>query len=87
MTRFTRAKEAAFVVPLFGLFLLLPPILALFDTDSTLFGIPVLHVYVFAVWFGLVAAGWWLSRRLAAGEADATGGDTADKGRPADGPD
>ena len=65
MTRLNRSREAAVVIPAFGLFLLLPPIMSLFDTPSTLMGIPILHIYVFSVWLGLVIAGFWLSRRLA----------------------
>lgn len=69
--RQSRSKEAALVIPLFGLFLLLPPLLSLFEGASTIFGIPVLYVYVFGVWFGLVIAGMWLARRLEAEEQDA----------------
>lgn len=71
VARQSRSKEAALVIPFFGLFLLLPPLLSLFDGASTILGIPVLYVYVFGVWFGLVIAGMWLARRLEAEEQDA----------------
>lgn len=71
VARQSRSKEAALVIPFFGLFLLLPPLLSLFDGASTIFGIPVLYIYVFGVWFGLVIAGMWLARRLEAEEQDA----------------
>ncbi|NVJ92153.1 MAG: hypothetical protein HWE34_10880 [Methylocystaceae bacterium] len=41
---------------LFGVLLFSPSLIAIFDRggDTTLFGVPVLFVYVFGVWAGLV---------------------------------
>ena len=64
MRKEDRSREAAFIIPMFGLFLLLPPILSIFDTGTMILGVPLLHVYVFSVWLGLVLAGVWLARRL-----------------------
>jgi hypothetical protein len=60
-----RTREAAVLIPLLGVFLILPPILGLFDGPHSVAGIPLLHLYLCAVWFGLVVASFWLSRRLA----------------------
>ena len=32
------------------------PLLALFNHHGTLFGVPVLYVYIFAIWAALIAA-------------------------------
>lgn len=77
MRKQDRSREAAFVIPIFGLFLLLPPILSIFDSDTTVMGIPLLHVYVFGVWLGLVIAGAWLARRMREHEADRNPADGA----------
>lgn len=37
------------------------PLLALFDTDSTVFGIPLLYAYLFGAWALLVLLLAWLS--------------------------
>lgn len=46
-----------------GLLLLNYPLLSLFDRPLWLFGIPLLHLYLFAVWFGLVCAIAWIVER------------------------
>lgn len=56
-----RLQDLAFLLPCFGLFLLLPPLLQLFDGAGTLFGVPLLLIYLFACWLGLILAGWRLS--------------------------
>jgi hypothetical protein len=38
-----------------GLLLFNYPILALFNVSGTLFGVPVLYVYIFAAWAALIA--------------------------------
>lgn len=39
------------------------PLLSLFDRDVELFGIPLLYVYVFAAWAGLIALMAWIIER------------------------
>lgn len=46
-----------------GLLLLNYPLLSLFDRPERLFGIPLLHLYLFVVWFGLVLAIAWIVER------------------------
>ncbi len=46
-----------------GLLLLNHPLLTLFDRPVSLFGLPLLHVYLFTVWAGLVAAVAWIVER------------------------
>ncbi len=47
-----------------GCVLLNYPLLALFDRSAALFGIPLIYVYVFAAWGGLIAVmAWFIERR------------------------
>jgi len=41
------------------------PLLSLFDRGTDLFGIPLIYVYVFAAWAGLIAVmAWFIERRV-----------------------
>ena len=44
----------------FGGLLLNAPLLGIFDQPVTVFGLPLLYVYVFAVWIGLVGMIAWI---------------------------
>lgn len=59
-----RAREAAGLLPFLGLFLLMPPVLGLFATPAELAGVPLIVLYVFAVWLGLVLTAALLGRWL-----------------------
>ena len=52
-----RAVQAQRLVALFvlGCLLFSFPLLALFNTGGTVFGIPVLYAYLFGVWIGFIA--------------------------------
>ena len=52
-----RAIQAQRLVALFvlGCLLFSFPLLSLFNTGGTVFGIPVLYAYLFGVWIGLIA--------------------------------
>jgi hypothetical protein len=52
-----RAVQAQRLAALFvlGCLLFSFPLLALFNTGGTVFGIPVLYAYLFGVWAGLIA--------------------------------
>ena len=66
-----RVQSAAVLLPLAGLFLLMPPFILLFATPRTVFGIPLLVLYMFGVWAALIAVTWQLTRRLSARDAEA----------------
>jgi len=55
-----RRLAALFAV---GLAALYPPLLGAFNRPGSVLGIPILPLYLFAVWGGLVLAGWLLARR------------------------
>ncbi|MBS0336148.1 MAG: hypothetical protein JSS40_04940 [Proteobacteria bacterium] len=59
-----RIRDAAVLLPLLGLALLMPPVITLFTTRSSIAGIPLIVLYVFGVWLGLIALAALLARRL-----------------------
>jgi len=61
-----KARDAGLVLPLLGLALLVPPIATGLAVEGRIAGIPVVVLYVFGVWAGLILAAWRLSRRLVA---------------------
>lgn len=62
--RSSTAPDAAIVLPLFGLFLLMPPIITLFASGLDIEGVPLIVVYVFGVWGALIVCAALLARRL-----------------------
>ena len=46
-----------------GLVLLNYPILSLFDRPQTVFGLPLLHGYLFSVWLALILVVAWIAER------------------------
>jgi hypothetical protein len=59
-----RLSEKALVLTVGSLVLLTPPILTIFDVKLTVFGIPLLYVYCFAVWLAAIVLGGRLARRM-----------------------
>lgn len=59
-----KTEHAAFMLPVFGALLLLPPLLDAFAVPHRLFGVPVEVVYLFTVWLLLIAGAAVMSRRL-----------------------
>ena len=59
-----RARDAGLVLPLAGLVLVAPPAVNLFTADLTILGVPLIAVYLFAVWGLLILCAQRLSRRL-----------------------
>lgn len=68
-----RLETAALVLPVFGALLVIPPLLGVFNVPHAILGIPIVAVYFFAVWIGLIVATAILSRRLGRGQADRNG--------------
>lgn len=59
-----RLQEMAFMLPVFGFFLLVPPVVTIWQALSRSTGVPLFLLYIFACWFALIAAAFILSRRL-----------------------
>lgn len=47
---------------LIALLMLNFPILGIFGEDERLFGIPILYVYIFSTWLGIISLIFWLSK-------------------------
>ena len=65
-----RGPKLLFLAVLFGV-LLNYPLLAVFDRDGRVGGVPVLYLYVLLTWVALVALTGWLVRKRGGGEEEA----------------
>ncbi|MGQ5490320.1 hypothetical protein ACUH78_15850 [Thauera sp. ZXT1-4] len=63
MMRKGLAGQRLMAVFIAGLLLLNYPILSLFDRPLSVFGLPLLHLYLFGVWLGLIVAAAWIVER------------------------
>ncbi len=59
-----KLRDAAFILPFFGLILIMPPFIDIFFSASLLAGVPVILLYIFCAWTFLILLGWLLSRRM-----------------------
>jgi hypothetical protein len=64
--RVQRSRDAALALPWAGFALVAPPVINLFLADVTLFGAPLIAVYLFVVWAALIWCAFRLSGRLQA---------------------
>ena len=65
-----RGPKLLFLAMLFGV-LLNYPLLAVFDRDGRVAGVPVLYLYVLLTWVALVALTGWLVRKRGGSEEGA----------------
>ncbi len=63
-----RRQDAALVLPVFGIIMLMTPVLQLFSRDAKIFGAPLPFVYVFGMWILLIILAKRLSRLLTKGD-------------------
>jgi hypothetical protein len=68
-----RMRDAAMLLPIVGLFLFMPPLITLFAGAFDVVGVPLIVVYLFAVWLALIVAAFWFARRLASEQAPVAG--------------
>jgi hypothetical protein len=61
-----KRRDAAAILPMVGVVLLVSPLIDAFADAGTIAGIPVSVIYIFGIWFGLIA----LTARLARGLRD-----------------
>lgn len=57
-----KREEVAFLIPFFGVVVLMPPILNLFVIDESHFGLPLEAIYLFSIWIALILGAVILSR-------------------------
>jgi hypothetical protein len=58
-----RRRDRLIGLFLLALVLLNPPLLMLFGGGGTVFGLPLLYVYVFFAWLLIIAAVAWIAER------------------------
>ncbi len=61
MGRPNATSEGSIATFLFAVLALNPPVLSIFSVDVFLFGIPLLYLYLFAVWALIVALVAWIA--------------------------
>lgn len=71
-------RDLAVVLPIVVMLLLMPPLVRIFAVPATLAGIPLIVVYIFAVWAAAILISIIVARR--AGRA--AGGDVEDRSHP-----
>ena len=59
-----RAEALAAILPLFALFLLMPPFILIFANDGRIFGAPTVLIFLLAVWIALIIGTRRVARRL-----------------------
>ena len=75
--RSARARDAAIVLPILLAVLLAPPVVLIFARPAAPWGVPLIVIYIFAVWAAAILASFLLARRLkGAPEPRAPGSET-----------
>lgn len=59
-----RRYDGAVILPVFAALLMLPPFVGLFAAPVTVFGVPLIVVWLFGLWLALILIAWRLSRLL-----------------------
>jgi hypothetical protein len=59
-----KLESAALFLSILGVLLILPPLATLFQLERRFLGVPLEVIYLFLCWLGLIAAAFWLGRRL-----------------------
>jgi hypothetical protein len=60
----SRSGEWSVLLFVVGLLVFNPPVLSIFSVPKLLFGVPVLYLYIFAAWAGVIALLAWNVSRL-----------------------
>lgn len=59
-----KSRDIAFLIPVFWIVLIMPPIVSLFSVEEEIAGIPLILLYLLAVWLGGIGVTAWNARRL-----------------------
>jgi hypothetical protein len=62
--RTARTRDAAILLPILVAVLLAPPVVLIFARPAAPWGVPLIVIYIFAVWAGAILASFLLARRL-----------------------
>jgi uncharacterized membrane protein len=68
-----KLENIAAALPVFGAAMIFPPIVRVFAPDARLFGVPIIVIYLFAIWMMFIIATYFLSRRLKQSDVDQPG--------------
>ncbi len=63
-SRKRKLRDGALLLPIFGAFLLVSPLITIFTGPVSVFGLPLMFIYIFGVWLGLVILARFMARRL-----------------------
>jgi hypothetical protein len=77
-----RTRYAAAILPFAATILFMPPLLGVFAGPLAPAGIPLIIIYLFAVWAAIVVAAFLLARRLSHRAADDAYREPPDAGDP-----
>lgn len=61
----TKIRDAVALMAVLGTFLVMPPILGVVNQPTSVFSLPTIVVYVFAVWGALIVGTRFIARRAA----------------------
>lgn len=64
--RARKLRDGSLFLPFAGLIAFMPPVAQIFAVEGTILSVPIVVVYVFAVWLLLIVAAARLARRLEA---------------------
>lgn len=65
-----RWRDFARLLPVLGVFLLVSPLVSVFDVEARFFGLPLIFAFVYGAWALLIILAARIARRLAAGEEE-----------------
>lgn len=71
----SKIRDAILIVTLLGVWLFMPPMLDVFSQRASLFGIPLIVVYVFGIWLALIGLTAVLASRISDGAPEPGGRD------------
>jgi hypothetical protein len=71
----SKFRDAILILALLGVWLFMPPMLDVFSQRASVFGMPLIVVYVFGVWLILIGVTALLSSRISDSAAEPGGRD------------
>ncbi len=75
-----KLENAALALSVFGVILMLPPLLSIFNIETRLFGAPIVVIYLFGIWLLLIVATFFLSSFISNSEINNASKDDELKG-------
>jgi len=73
----------AFLLPLIGFLLIMPPLVSIANVNAMIFGFPSIIAFLFIVWFLLIGGAYLFQRRIASLDIHPTGKTGSETGKAA----